>query len=201
LLVATFWAEPAEAPRARNRRHAALALSAVLAAVAVCGLVAAGWKPDYRDAAGPLAAAGGALLAGALVAVPAYRRRGVPGIAASYAAAMVAAVLILVTLAVPRLEPWQSTRTLVRQLEADGLAGEVVGAYRVPDVSLEMYLGRSVRRAPTLPALHEAMLRTPPGIWIVPTSRVEQLRADPGWVVEHVRTGPRRSAVRLRRSP
>jgi hypothetical protein len=86
----------------------------------------------------------------------------------------------------------------VRQLQADGLADEVAGAYHVPDVSLELYLGRAPRRAPTLRALHDALAEIPAGIWIVPTSRLDSLRADPACAVEPVRLGPRRSAVRIR---
>jgi hypothetical protein len=138
---------------------------------------------------------------GTLLAFPAYRKKGLAGLVASYAAGTIAAVLVLVTVALPRLEPWQSTRTLVRQLQADGLADEVAGAYHVPDVSLELYLGRAPRRAPTLRALHEALAEIPAGIWIVPTSRLDSLRVDPACAVEPVRLGPRRSAVRIRSVP
>jgi 4-amino-4-deoxy-L-arabinose transferase-like glycosyltransferase len=200
MLLASFWtgtADPASA-RAERRRSFALRLSVVLAVAATLGLAIAGRKPDYRDAAAPLVAAGLLLVAGTAIAIPAYRRKGLPGLVLSYAAAMVTAVLVLVTLAVPRLEPFQSTRELVRQLDADGVAGEVIGAFRVPDVSLELYLGRSVPRVKTDRALADEVSASPGGVWVLPTSRLETLRADPSWIVEAVRLGPRRSAVRLR---
>ena len=85
----------------------------------------------------------------------------------------------------------------MRGLEGRGIAADVIASYKVPDVSLDYYLGRSLSRARRMKDVLELVAREPGRIWVVRTEDVESFRGDTRFVFDEVEHGPHRSAVRL----
>jgi hypothetical protein len=113
------------------------------------------------------------------------------------AASTVALVLVFVVFAWPALETSESTKTLVRRLAAGGLTDQVAGTYRVPDVSLDFYLGRSLSRESDASALAARVGNDPGRLWVVRADDVDTMAERLPFSVERVLTVSRRTVVRL----
>jgi hypothetical protein len=113
------------------------------------------------------------------------------------AASTVAVVLVFFFFAWPGLESSESTKTLVRRLEAGGLAADLAGAYRVPDVSLDFYLGRALARETEADGLARHVTSEPGRLWVVRADEVESLAAREPLSLVRVMTVSRRAVVRL----
>jgi hypothetical protein len=168
-----------------------------IAVFCAAGLIYVTRSKDWGVAAGAAAAASSLVLAGSLAAALAVWRGSRKWFTVAQCATAAAAVAVFLVLAMPRLEPYDSTRPLVRQLAAQGMAGEVLATYKVIDVSLDYYLGRSIPRAGRLREVRELVARHPGRLWVVRTDDVAALRAAPGLVSDEVQHGPHRSVVRL----
>ena len=97
----------------------------------------------------------------------------------------------------PSLEGAQSTKALVELLRADGLSTEVAGSYRVADVSLDFYLGRSIARENEAAALAREVAQAPGRLWVIPTAELGAISRDLPLTEEPILTVSRRSVVRL----
>jgi hypothetical protein len=117
--------------------------------------------------------------------------------AAVQAASTVVIVLIFVLLVWPGLEASESTKTVVRRLAAGGLADQLAGAYRVPDVSLDFYLGRALARETDPLALARRVASDPGRLWIVRSDEVDAMISRLPLGVERVLTVSRHAVVRL----
>jgi hypothetical protein len=135
-------------------------------------------------------------IAAAIAALAAVRFSTLAVFAAVQAALTVAVVLVVVS-AWPRIEESKSTRTLVRRLEAVGSAAELTGAYRVPDVSLDFYLGRALARETDEGGLLRRVSSDPGRLWVVRADEVEALGARMPLTLVRVMTVSRRAIVRL----
>jgi len=205
MLLGRYWharlASGSSAHHGRGPRSAAW-VGVVLAGAIAAALAHAG-SSEKLKAAGPAAAATGAvLLAGSLVAVVMVRRGSLAGLCAVQSGTCVAVVLLLLCLAVPRLEPLVSARPLVRDLERRGLAGEVLGIYRrSEEFGLDYYLGRSMTRIKKLEELRRQVAESPGGIWILRTGDLDTIAGDPSLAATEVAHGPELSAARLTPRP
>jgi len=136
------------------------------------------------------------LIGGAAGAVAAAYVGRIGVFAAVQSATSVAAVLVLAA-NWPALDAAASTRALVRKLSADGLADQLAGAYRVRDVSLDFYLGRSIPRTSDVPDLVRRVTSDPDRLWVVLAGDAGLLAARAPLNVEPVFSASRRAVVRL----
>lgn len=203
LLLARYWSNrfesrPGEALDARRRgAFAALGLTAGLllfGGIAVFGMLR---ERDMSEAAGASILILGLFLSGLMLAALALARRSFSGLLAAHGGAAMLALLSLVIWAGPRLEPYDSTRPLVRQLESRGFDRQVAGAYHVWDLSLNFYLNRALDVVTERFELLRRVGEAPGGVWIVRTRDLPTLRSDQDLTSETLYQGPRRSAVRL----
>jgi len=200
LLLGPVWRD---ALRGRLRHWVtglSLGLGLLFSASGAIALIAAVGRHGWPAPSGGVIGLAVALVVGAALATVAAARGWTRGFFTIQVGSSVAVVAILVTSILPVVAPWDSTRPLVRELERRGLAGDVVGAFHVHDVSLDFYLRREVSRIDDAGRLREAVGVTPGAIWVVRTADLESLRAR-GWLLcEPVCEGPHRSAVRLTES-
>jgi hypothetical protein len=82
-------------------------------------------------------------------------------------------------------------------LAAGGLAPELAGSYRVPDVSLDFYLGRALARETDADQLARRVARDPGRLWVMRADEVEGLTAQAPLTLVRVMTVSRRAVVRL----
>jgi len=151
----------------------------------------------FAGAGSALYALAAVLAAAALAAFGAVRFGRLAVFAVVQAASTVAVVLVFVVFAWPGLEASESTKTLVRRLEAGGLAAELAGAYRVPDVSLDFYLGRALARETDAGGLARHVSHDPGRLWVVRTDEVDTLASRDALTLVPVMTVSRRAVVRL----
>ncbi len=199
LLLGSYWHRllGAGPPQAGKPGRASAWLGVGIALAALAGLVPASSGHGWQGMEGSALALGGILVAGSVAALFAVYRRSLRAYLACGAATSLTAMLVFVAVALPKLEPFDSTRPLVRKLEASGLAGQVHAAFRVTDVSLDYYLGRDLPRVPKLGQLRREVAASPGALWVIRTSDLEELRATEGIVAKEVVPGPHRTVVRL----
>ena len=200
-LIADYWCD-ALAPRPAGSRTPAgpraVAWTGAAIATAAAGAVFVLSREGRFTDAGPALYGLAALLCVAGLAAPAAVRVGRLAVfAAVQACSTVAIVLVFFIFAWPGLESSESAKTLVRRLEAGGLAVEVAGTYRVPDVGLDFYLGRSLPRETDARALAERVLRDPGRLWVVRADEADSMAERFSLSVERVMTVSRRTVVRL----
>src|SRR6266571_1002878 len=204
LLLGEFW-EGALAPAAGSPRLRGGTFSAWLGlAIALAGaplLVSVMRRPALADAAQAALIAGAIVIGGAALAILPVRRGSWTGFVLVQGAAAAAAVLLLCAVALPRIEEFDSTRPLVRQLRDSRIDKQVVGIYRAHDVSLDFYLGREVRFVDDPLELRRQVAAAPGGLWIVLTRDVQKLRSGGGHLPAQLLERPSRSVVRLRPAP
>ena len=204
LLLGEFWAG-ALAPASGSPRLRGGTISAWLGlAIALAGapaLVSVMRRPALAGAAQAALAAGAIVIVGATLAVFPVRRGSWTGFVLVQGAAAAAAVLVLCVVALPRVEEFDSTRPLVRQLHDSRIDDQVVGIYRSHDVSLDFYLGREVQFVDDPQELRRRVTAAPGGLWIVLTRDLQKLRSSAGLAVEPLLERPCRSVVRLLPAP
>jgi 4-amino-4-deoxy-L-arabinose transferase-like glycosyltransferase len=200
-LIADYWRD-ALAPRGTRTRvstgaqivawtGAAIAVGVVVAALASAG------GGRYDATLPPMYGLALVLVAGAIAAVVAVRFGSLAVFAGVQAASTVAIVLFVVCVALPRLDGSLSTKSLVARLATSGLSGQVVGAYRVRDVSLDFYLGRTLARENDTSELVERVRSDPGKLWVARPRDVDELAARSPLAVERVLTVSRCAVVRL----
>jgi 4-amino-4-deoxy-L-arabinose transferase-like glycosyltransferase len=193
-LIAAYWTEGV--PRRRGTIAVGLTGAAVAATVAAAIVTLA--RGDRFVEAGPsIYVLAAVLVVGGLGSVAVLRWGRLAAFAAMQAASTVGVVLVFVLYTWPGLEARESTKTLVRRLDAGGLAGDVAGAYRVPDISLDFYLDRTIARESDGARLAARVADQPGRLWVVRADDVDDLRASLPLAVEPVMTVSRRSVVRL----
>jgi 4-amino-4-deoxy-L-arabinose transferase-like glycosyltransferase len=204
-LIAEYWCE-ALAPRPAGSRippgprivaFTGTAIS-LLAAAAILVLSRGG---RYADAGTALYGLAAVLAVAALAAAVAVHLRRLAAFAAVQAGSTVVVVLVFVLFAWPRLESSESARTLVRRLEADGLAADLAGAYRVPDVGLDFYLGRTLPRETDAGRFVKQVESDPGRLWVVRADEVDAMASWLPFNVERVVTVSRRTVIRLSPAP
>jgi len=204
LLLGDFWAG-ALAPPEGPQMVAEATFSAWLGPV--CGLACVGAlasvmrRPPLAGAAHAALAAGAIAIGGATLAILPVRRRSWTGFFLMQAGAAVAAILVLCAVALPRIEEFDSTRPLVRQIRDARIDDRIAGIYRAHDVSLVFYLGREVPFVDDPQELRRRVSAAPGGFWIVLTRDLRKLRSIDGLTVEPVLERPSRSVVRLSSAP
>jgi 4-amino-4-deoxy-L-arabinose transferase-like glycosyltransferase len=200
-LIADYWCDtfaarrPGEAERFGPRIVAWTGAAVSLAAALAILVLARGGR--FSGAGAALYALAAVLAAAGIAAVAAVRFGKLALFATIQAASSVAVVLVFVVFAWPGLEASESTKTLVRRLAAGGLADQVAGTYRVPDVSLEFYLGRALSRETERGGLAQRVGDDPGRLWVVRADDVDAIALLPTLGVERVLTVSRRSVVRL----
>ncbi len=204
LLIGGYWdrALPGGAGR-RPARHAILSAGLGLAATLLWAAAVAVTlrDPAWADARVGAIASSAVLVAASIVALIAVLRGSAPALVASHAAGATVAMLIVVALALPRLELTRSALPMVRDLEREGIAADVVGVVVARDwYGFDYYLGRSLIRTPSQD-LARSVAERPGGIWIVRSDEREAILAKPALVGATVLTGPIFSAVRLALAP
>lgn len=200
-LIADYWRD-ALAPRPAGERVASGALAvawtgAALALVVAGAIVVLARGGRFADAGFALYVLSAALTVAALSAVVAVRFGRLASFAAVQSASTVAVVLVFVIFAWPGLEASESTRTLVARLTSGGLADQLAGAYRVPDVSLDFYLGRALPRETEPESLVRRVGSDPGRLWVLRTDEVDALAAREPLSLVRVLSVSRRSVVRL----
>lgn len=199
-LVARFWCDALapDAPAGRpSRRTMAVAWSGgAIAVVLGAAAIATGHSPKFAHAFPALVALAVILSAGAVAGVAAVRAGRLRTFVAAQAAVAIVTVVGGVMYALPRVEPEDSTRALVADLRSRGLDAQVVGAFRVPDVSLDFYLDRTLARESDPKRLPGRVAADPSGLWIVRTLQIDAVAAGAGLTAEPVLTRGRRSVVR-----
>jgi 4-amino-4-deoxy-L-arabinose transferase-like glycosyltransferase len=200
-LIADYWCQ-ALRPRRVGERVLSGPLAIAVAGAAISMATAAAIFLFARSGrftvAGPVVyGLAAVLVAAALAALAAVRFRRLAIFATVQAVSTVGFVLVFVVFGWPGLEASESTKTLVRRLEAGGLAQEIAGAYRVPDVSLDFYLGRALARESDAGGLARRVLRDPGRLWVVRADEIEGLAARAPLTIVRVMTVSRRAVVRL----
>jgi 4-amino-4-deoxy-L-arabinose transferase-like glycosyltransferase len=200
-LIATYWCE-ALAPRQDGERVSAGARAVAwtgtaLAIVTGVGLVVVARQPKFSGVGPAVYPIAAIVVAAALAAAFAAGRGRLIRFTVAQAGVTLAIVLTFVTIAWPRLEAVESTKSLVARLRADGLADQVVAAYRVPDVSLDFYLGRTLPRETDEAKLAARVAERPGALWVLRAEEVDGLAARQGFQVERIDVRSRRWVVRL----
>lgn len=200
-LIADYWCQTLRPRRTGERvTSGPLLIAAVGAAIAmaVAAAIPVFAQGGRFEVAGPVVyGLAAVLIVAALAALAAVYFRRLAIFATVQAVSTVAFVLVFVFFGWPGLEASESTKTLVRRLEAGGLAAEIAGAYRVPDVSLDFYLGRALARETDAAGLARRVLHDPGKLWVVRTDEVESLSAQEPLNLVRVMTESRRAIVRL----
>ncbi len=203
LLLGDFWAG-ALTTNERERPPGGM-ISAWLGPV--CGLACVGGlasvmrRPALADAAHAALVAGAITVGGGALAILPARRGSWTGFFLAQASTAAAAVLVLCAVALPRVEEFDSTRPLVRQLRDARIDDRIMGIYRAHDVSLDFYLGREVPFVDDPLELRRRVGAAPGGFWIVLTRDLGKLRSIGGLTVETILERPCRSVVRLSSVP
>jgi 4-amino-4-deoxy-L-arabinose transferase-like glycosyltransferase len=200
-LIAAYWCE-ALAPRPAGERirggvRAVAWTGAALAALAGVAMVVVARQPKFSGIGPAIDAIAGLLVVAAVLAAVAASSGRILRFAAAQAGVTMAIVLTFVLLAWPRLEGAESTKGLIARLRAEGLADQVVAAYRVTDVSLDFYLGRTLPRETDDAKLVERVADQPRGLWVVRPEDIDGIAARHGFRVERVDVGSRRWVVRI----
>ena len=198
-LVARFWVDVLGPGSARRRRAAlgAAALGAALSVLIAAALLVAARSPKYVVALPSLRVLAGVLVCGGVAGVIAVRARRIGWFALSQSALGLGLVIVGVLLVVPAIGTDDSTKALVSDLRARGLADRVAGAYRVTDVSLDFDLDRTVSRERDPAAWARPTAAAPEGLWIVAPRDAEAEAEEAGLRAERVIVAGRRSVVRL----
>jgi len=170
------------------------ALSGLVAATAI----ATGRSPKYTAALPGLEMLAAVLILGAIAGVVAARAGRLGWFAVAQAAVGVGLIAVGVHVVVPAIAEGDSTRGLVAALRARGLDDRIAGAYRVPDVSLDFYLGRAVPRENDPAAWARRVAADPDKLWVVASRDIDRAAAEGGLLAEPVVEEGRRSVVRLR---
>jgi 4-amino-4-deoxy-L-arabinose transferase-like glycosyltransferase len=200
-LIAEYWCQ--ELPRSRRGEHAARGPVAVawagaaIAVAAAAALTAATSRGRFATPGPAPYVIAAVVVAAALFAVLAVTRGRLLWFASLQAASSLALVLGAVVYVGPGLAAAESTKSLVERLETSGLADEVVGTYRVPDVSLDFYWPRPLRRVTDADELTRRVATEPGRLWIVRANELDALAAESRLEVKPLMTVARRSAVRL----
>jgi 4-amino-4-deoxy-L-arabinose transferase-like glycosyltransferase len=204
-LIAEYWcgalAGPAEGAGSRRGPMAVAWTGAAIAIAGAGAIVKLAQGGRFAGAGAALYGLAAVLAAAGLASVLAVRSRKLALFASVQAASTVAVVLVFVIFAWPGLEASESTKTLVRRLAAGGFAGDVAGAYRVEDVSLDFYLDRTLPRETDGGKLAARVAGAPGRLWIVRADEVEALASRLPLRVERVLTVARRAVVRLSPGP
>lgn len=137
------------------------------------------------------------ILIGSALSVLATRRRSLPLMLAFQTALVIVLVAACLFLAGPRLDTERSTRPLIRDLQARGLADKVVGGYRERDFSQDFYLGRTIPRSTSLRALEREVHRRPGGLWLVPVPNIADVSSDPYLRIQTISTSRKTAALRI----
>jgi hypothetical protein len=137
------------------------------------------------------------LIAGAIGALAAVRAGRLAALATVQAGLAWAVVLAVILVAWPRMEERESTKGLVSRLQARGLDGDLVAAFHVPDVSLDFYLGRTLRREIDETKLKDAVASDPGRLWVVKSEELDAIAARQDLAVERIDVSSRRWVVRL----
>jgi 4-amino-4-deoxy-L-arabinose transferase-like glycosyltransferase len=201
LMISRFWIDEV-APRrgptsAGGWRWMAVIPVGLAVAAATGAVVLVSARPPYRELTWAAWTAGAILVAAAAAIGVAVRRRSISVLLLSQVAASGALLWLILGVVVPSTEPLDSTRPLVRQLQERGVADQVFAAYKVDDVSLEFYLGRSILRTRDREELRREVRRNPGRIWIVRTSDLQAFSPTAGLERTDLVLGPHRSALRL----
>jgi 4-amino-4-deoxy-L-arabinose transferase-like glycosyltransferase len=201
ILIADYWCQELGPLRGgESVRPGALIVAATSAAtsIAAAGVILVLTRGGRFTVAGPaLYGMAAVLTVAALAALAAVRFGRLAAFATVQAASTVAVVLIFIVVGWPALEASESTRTLVRRLEAGGLAPELAGSYRVPDVSLDFYLGRALARETDADELARHVSSDPGRLWVMRADEVDSLAAREPLALVRVLTVSRRAVVRL----
>jgi 4-amino-4-deoxy-L-arabinose transferase-like glycosyltransferase len=197
-LIADFWRDAFARPRheARTGPLTVAWLSAAVSAAGAGAMLVFAHQGRFPDAGVAVAVLAALVIGATVAAVAAVRVRRADLFAAVQAASTVAIMLVIVS-AWPAIEPSESTKTLIAKLEADGLAGQLAGAYRVRDVSLDFYLGRAVAFENDPGELLARVKSDPNRLWVVPAGDSSLIGGGAPFVVTPVMTVSRRSVVRL----
>jgi 4-amino-4-deoxy-L-arabinose transferase-like glycosyltransferase len=200
-LIADYWCQ-ALRPRSRGERipsgPLAIAVAGAAISTAAAGAILVSAQSGRFTLAEPVAYGLAAVLVAAALAASAAVLFGRLAIFATVqAVSTVGFVLVFVVFGWPGLEASESTRTLVQRLEAGGLAAQIAGAYRVPDVSLDFYLGRALARETDAGGLARRVWSDPGRLWVVRADEVESLAAQHPLNLVRVMTVSRRAVVRL----
>jgi 4-amino-4-deoxy-L-arabinose transferase-like glycosyltransferase len=201
-LIADYWRD-AFARQRREARTGPLAVACLSAAVSVSvasAMLVLARLGRFQDAGATVAVLAAVVIGAAVAAVAAVRFRRADLFAAFQAASTLAIVLVVV-FAWPAIEPSKSTKTLVARLKADGLDGQLAGAYRVQDVSLDFYLGRAVAHEHDPGELLGRVKSDPNRLWVIPSGDSGLIGPGAPFVVTPVMTVSRRSVVRLSPKP
>jgi hypothetical protein len=172
-------------------------VGAAVSAAAAVAMVILAERGRFVDAGWPVYALAAILAGAAVAAIVAVTVGRLAAFAAVQAASTMAVVLVFVTFAWPGLEASESTKPLVARLKAGGLTDQLAGAYRVPDVSLDFYLGRTLLRETDARELERRVAADPDRLWVVRANEVGGIAAHLPLRVEPVMTVSRRSVVRL----
>jgi 4-amino-4-deoxy-L-arabinose transferase-like glycosyltransferase len=201
ILIAAYWTEmlPPKPAGARVSRGA-IAVAASGAAVAflagVAAIVAA-HAPRFAEVKLGAYVLAAVLIAGAIGALAAVRAGRLAALATVQAGLAWAVVLAVILVAWPRMEERESTKGLVSRLQARGLDGDLVAAFHVPDVSLDFYLGRTLRREIDETKLKDAVASDPGRLWVVKSEELDAIAARQDLAVERIDVSSRRWVVRL----
>ncbi len=200
-LIAEYWCDAFRAPSDTTKSDRGVrwtALTGTVISLAVAGAIVAASRGDRFVTTRPANYTIAALLAGAgLAAFLATRAGRLRQLVAVQAGSTVGVVLVAVLWVLPGIESVESTKDLVARLNTLSLAGEVTGAYDVPDVSLDFYLGRTLPRVKGRDDLDRSVTAQPGRLWVVRSAGVSALSAPPTLRVEPVLSLPRRAVVRL----
>jgi 4-amino-4-deoxy-L-arabinose transferase-like glycosyltransferase len=200
-LVARWWGEAFARGVARGRPTRGTStvawIGAAIAALAAAAIVITARTPGYRDGLFAMDGIAAVLTVGGLLGVLAVRAGRLGRFVAVQSAIAVVVVVGAVVVALPRVEAEESTRGLVRRLESEGIDGQVQGTFRVPDVSLDFYLGRTLERENDPGRLADLAAHNPSALWVFKTHEVDAVAARAGLVPERVVVEGRRTVVRL----
>ena len=197
LLIAAYWTEALGGPRPSPNAIRVAAFGGAVAVLAGAAAIVTTRRPKFADVRSEAMLLAAVLVVGAVATFLAARRGRLVALTGAHAGLAVAIVFATVAVAGPRLEEHESTKGLVRRLEARGLDGDVVGAFRVPDVSLDFYLGRTLARERDETKLKEAVAAAPRGLWVFKAEELDAIASRQGLSVEPVDTASRRWVVRL----
>jgi 4-amino-4-deoxy-L-arabinose transferase-like glycosyltransferase len=200
-LIADYWCQALSPSRTGERippGPLAIAVTGAAISMAAAGAIVVLAQGGRFAVAGPaLYGLAAVLIVAALAALAAVRASSLAAFAAVQAASTVFVVLVFVVFAWPGLDASESTRTLVRRLEAGGLAPELAGSFRVPDVSLDFYMGRALARETDAGQLARRVSGDPGRLWVMRADEVESLTAQQPLELVRVMTVSRRAVVRL----
>lgn len=197
-LIGAYWCNALSGHAATPRGANAVAWTgASVSLVAAAAMLVVAQRPKFSGVGPAIVVMGATLAVGAIASVVAVARGRLIAFAAAQAGAATIVVLTFVTFAWPGIEAAESTKALVAALRASGQGEAQVSAYRVPDVSLDFYLGRTLPRETDEARLAARVAEAPGGLWVMRSDEVDAVASRRGLAVERVAVVSRRSIVRL----